>query len=241
MKHCNNLQSRSQIAEQNLSESKNLVSFLRFRVEQLETTESRQHRGMAETTIVQTEEQQQFHQQPQTSSTMVNDFGPPTKSGLSTNNLDTLFAKQMRLNDSISSSSFVSDNNLNSSQLVTLAESVLNEKGPLPVGEVGKMLQEATGNSNLSQILKERHNGLKKFLEKYSDKFIMSCDHPFNPHVYLRRSYSSDDQRMIESGSTAFLDKKTKKTRRKDKKTWPNTVPPSPTIGSNQTTRVFSA
>ncbi len=121
-----------------------------------------------------------------------------------------MFAKQMRINDGINSSNFVTDSNVNPSQLVTLAEAVLNEKGPLPVGEVGKMLQEATGNPHLSQVLKERHNGLKKFLEKYSDKFIMSCDHPFNPHVYLRRSYSPDDQRMIENGSTAFLDKKVK-------------------------------
>ena len=96
--------------------------------------------------------------------------------------------------------------------LVAIADSILLEKGPLPVGEVGKMLQEATGHLQLSQVLKEKHNGLKKFLEKYNDKFIMSTDHPFNPHVYLRRCFSQEEQRLIENGCKAFLDefKKTK-------------------------------
>jgi hypothetical protein len=90
--------------------------------------------------------------------------------------------------------------------LVNIAESILLEKGPLPVGEVGKMLQERTKNLQLSQMLKEKHNGLKKFLEKYADRFIMSSDHPFNPHVYLRRCFSPDKQRDIENGSKAFLE-----------------------------------
>jgi hypothetical protein len=96
------------------------------------------------------------------------------------------------------------------------------------------MLQEATGNAQLSQILKERHNGLKKFLEKFSDKFIMSCDHPFNPHVYLRRSYGPDEQKEIENGSTAYLDKKVKKSRRgKDRKqTWQSANVPSSSLQS---------
>lgn len=111
-------------------------------------------------------------------------------------------------------------------RLVSIADAILLEKGPLPVGEVGKMLQEATGNLQLSQMLKEKHNGLKKFLEKYSDKFIMSNDHPFNPHVYLRRMFSPDEQRLIENGCKVFLDefKKSKqKTRRGNpkQKAWP--------------------
>lgn len=42
--YCDQLQSRLQIAEQNLSDSSNLVSFLRYRVEQLENTNSSQQR-----------------------------------------------------------------------------------------------------------------------------------------------------------------------------------------------------
>jgi hypothetical protein len=239
MNYCEQLQNRLQIAEQNLSDSSNLVSFLRFRVEQLENMNSSQQRAQDEANRLQSEPYQTFQQQQkQQSAPSMHVTGysvAASKTGVSYNNADTMFGKQVRIDDRAGgSTTFVSDNNVNPSQLVTLAEAVLNEKGPLPVGEVGKMLQEATGNPHLSQVLKERHNGLKKFLEKYSDKFIMSCDHPFNPHVYLRRSYSPDDQRMIENGSTAFLDKKVKKTRRKEKKTWPGSVPPSPTIGSYQ-------
>ncbi len=124
------------------------------------------------------------------------------------NSVDPMFVNNLRIDNGMKNNFTSPENNVNPSQLVSLAEEVLNEKGPLPVGEVGKMLQEATGNPQLSQVLKERHNGLKKFLEKYADKFIMSCDHPFNPHVYLRRSYSPDDQRLIESGSTAFINDK---------------------------------
>ena len=102
------------------------------------------------------------------------------------------------------------DDHVDPSQLITLAEKCLNEKGPLPVGEVGKLLQEATGNPNLSQALKEKYGGLKKFLETYSDIFIMSCDHPFNPHLYLRRLYAPEAQQVIERGSTLFLETKQK-------------------------------
>lgn len=40
------------------------------------------------------------------------------------------------------------------SALRTLSMEILNDKGPLPVGEIGKLLQETTENSNLSAILK---------------------------------------------------------------------------------------
>ena len=128
----------------------------------------------------------------------------------------------MRLDNGMNNH-FPSQDSANPAELVSLAENILNDKGPLPVGEVGKMLQEETGIPNLSQLLKDKHNGLKKFLEKYSDKFIMGQDHPFNPHVYLRRSYSQDAQEQIHKGSEAFIDKKEKKSRRNKEKrsgTW---------------------
>ena len=49
------------------------------------------------------------------------------------------------------------------------------------------MLQELTSIANLSNKLKEKVGGLKKFLERYSDEFVISTDHPFNPHVFMRR------------------------------------------------------
>ena len=35
--------------------------------------------------------------------------------------------------------------------------------------------------------------GLKKFLERYPEDFVMSNDHPFNPHVYLRNPIAVEE------------------------------------------------
>ncbi len=69
---------------------------------------------------------------------------------------------------------------------------ILQEKGAIPVGEVGKLLQDATSLPHLSKILKEKYGGLKRFVENHSEIFYMSKDHPFNPCVYIR-------DRMVES------------------------------------------
>ena len=45
--------------------------------------------------------------------------------------------------------------------VLNLISSILQERGPLPVGEIGKRLQEAT-SPELSLYLKETHGGLKK-------------------------------------------------------------------------------
>eukprot|EP01084_Bolivina_argentea_P034061 63004_1 len=74
----------------------------------------------------------------------------------------------------------------------SLVYHILQEKGAIPVGEVGKLLQDITSLPHLSRILKEKYGGLKRFLENHSDIFDMSKDHPFNPCVYIR-------DRVIES------------------------------------------
>jgi hypothetical protein len=84
--------------------------------------------------------------------------------------------------------------------LKTLALDILSAKGPLPVGEIGKMLQEAIRVPSLSSILREYFGGLKKFLEKYSDAFLISNDHPFNPNVYIRSTLTVDDLGVIAKG-----------------------------------------
>ena len=102
--------------------------------------------------------------------------------------------------------------------LKTLALDILSVKGPLPVGEIGKMLQEAIRVPSLSNILREYFGGLKKFLEKYPEDFfirfnfsnlIITCvkqnyfgsnDHPFNPNVYIRKSLTADDFIIIAKG-----------------------------------------
>lgn len=90
---------------------------------------------------------------------------------------------------------------MSESALRSLSRQVLGEKGPLPVGEIGKMLQEAcSGMSCMPSVLKERYGGLKKFLERYPDDFVMANDHPFNPNVYLRRALSSEEIAAISRG-----------------------------------------
>ncbi len=70
--------------------------------------------------------------------------------------------------------------------VISLAHHILAEKGAIPAGEVGKLLQEATSLPHLSKILKEKYGGLKRFLERHSDVFYISNDHPFNPCVDIR-------------------------------------------------------
>lgn len=84
--------------------------------------------------------------------------------------------------------------------LLVICKEILHERGTLPVGEVGKMLQELTSISNLSNKLKEKFGGLKKFLERYPDEFVISTDHPFNPHVFIRRMLSAEDLETISRG-----------------------------------------
>jgi hypothetical protein len=84
--------------------------------------------------------------------------------------------------------------------LLDLVVEILEHKGPLPIGEVGKALAELTCIAGLSLRLKEKYGGLKKFLEEYSPTIIIGNDHPFNPHVVLRCSLTADQQSMVDRG-----------------------------------------
>jgi hypothetical protein len=59
------------------------------------------------------------------------------------------------------------------SALKSFSKDILLERGPLPVGEIGKMLQEMTGISTLSAYLKDKFGGLKKFLEIFPEDFLI--------------------------------------------------------------------
>ncbi len=69
--------------------------------------------------------------------------------------------------------------------LAALVRGILERRGPMPVGEVGKLLQEATGNAALAAALKERYGGLKRFLQA-QPSFVVHLNHPFNPLVALK-------------------------------------------------------
>lgn len=86
------------------------------------------------------------------------------------------------------------------SAVLDLVVEILTQKGPLPIGEVGKALAELTCITGLSSRLKEAYGGLKKFLEDFSSVVIIGTDHPFNPHIVLRSSLSPENLAMNDSG-----------------------------------------
>jgi hypothetical protein len=73
--------------------------------------------------------------------------------------------------------------------LAKLIVTILENKGPLPVGEIGKQLQEMTGNENLSNVLRANYRGLKKVVEGFHEIFLVGTEHPFNPLVHLHENY----------------------------------------------------
>ena len=75
--------------------------------------------------------------------------------------------------DEILYSGLVLEGQVTENALLILTKEILVERGTLPVGEIGKMLQELTSMTSLSSKLKEKFGGLKKFLEKFSDQFVI--------------------------------------------------------------------
>jgi hypothetical protein len=89
---------------------------------------------------------------------------------------------------------------VNDTGLSIACKEILLDRGTMPVGEIGKLLQEITCVPNIPTRLKERYGGLKKFLEKFPEDFVVSSDHPFNPHVFLRKLLSPEDIETIGRG-----------------------------------------
>ena len=105
--------------------------------------------------------------------------------------------------DRIKYCNLILESQISESALKALSRLVLIEKGPLPVGEIGKMLQDACSVvSTMSTILKERFGGLKKFLERHPDDFVLANDHPFNPNVYLKDMLTVDEYAAIVRGES---------------------------------------
>jgi len=100
---------------------------------------------------------------------------------------------------------FYLDSDVTDAALLMLTREVLLTRGPLPVGEVGKHLGEATSNGNLSAALKEKFGGLKKFLERHAGEFLLGADHPFNPHVYLRVLLAPEECHRAATSGTPLL------------------------------------
>ena len=88
----------------------------------------------------------------------------------------------------------------NVSAIHQLVKQILFDKGPLPVGEIGKSLQELSSTASLSAIIKETFGGLKKVLEGLPDDFFIFTDHPFNPHVFLRKFLETEELAILSRG-----------------------------------------
>jgi hypothetical protein len=56
----------------------------------------------------------------------------------------------------------------------------------LLVGELGQQLRSRMSAHAWHALFKARYGGLKRFLERYPDLFLIEHDHPLNPHVSLR-------------------------------------------------------
>jgi hypothetical protein len=74
---------------------------------------------------------------------------------------------------------------LTDSELIAIISRILLEHGQATIGKLGSLLQSYTDNHNLSQFIKERHGGLKRFCEKNSHIFLIGADHQYNPTVSL--------------------------------------------------------
>jgi len=69
---------------------------------------------------------------------------------------------------------------------------ILEERGPMPVGEIGKFLQLYTASgSEMSHYIKAQFRGLRKLIAGFRRLFTMDQSHPFNPCVHLSAEYMS--------------------------------------------------
>jgi hypothetical protein len=90
--------------------------------------------------------------------------------------------------------------------LARLIVHIIQIKGPLPVGEIGKQLQEVTSNESLSVVLKTQYKGLKKVIEGFGKIFRLGADHPFNPLVHLSDGFiAKRDECLYDEGALADL------------------------------------
>lgn len=105
-----------------------------------------------------------------------------------------------RLQQAVQFVAFIAESAVSESAILTFCTDLLTVRGPLPAGEVGKLLSEASSVQNLSHRLREKYGGLKKFLERFPETFVFSNDHPFNPHILLRTTLSADNLELIDRG-----------------------------------------
>jgi len=133
-----------------------------------------------------------------------------------------------RLREEISYANMLIAGDVSDRGLKLMFRELLLERGALPVGEIGKVLQESTRFTTLTTLLKTIYGGLKKFLESCDDEFVIGRNHPFNPHVYLRKFLTnSDSETIMEGGIAGNYMAKTRKTKQPVPKRRQPSIPPS--------------
>lgn len=115
---------------------------------------------------------------------------------------DVFFVEVSQIWHEILYCNFILNGVVSESAFLSLCTEVLSERKILPVDEVGKVVSDIIAAPTLSSQLKEKFGGLKKFLERYTEIFVFSKDHPFNPHVVLRQFLTKDQFEMVEAGGS---------------------------------------
>lgn len=114
---------------------------------------------------------------------------PPVIQSLSSGDYGILKSSPQQIELSLKYAELIIGSVVTPEALAKLIVSILENKGPLPVGEIGKQLQEITGNENLSVVLRANYRGLKKVVEGFHEIFSVGNEHPFNPLVHLHDTY----------------------------------------------------
>ena len=113
----------------------------------------------------------------------------PSVAELDRSGYSTLSASDRQIELSMKHAELIVGGIVTPEALARLIVHIVQSRGPLPVGEIGKQLQEITGNENLSVVLKTQFKGLKKVIEGFGKIFRLGTDHPFNPLVHLCDSF----------------------------------------------------
>eukprot|EP01039_Chlorochromonas_danica_P005482 gene5482-6036_t len=125
---------------------------------------------------------------------------PTAEASASSTESDRLQGDENIFLEGVHYANFIVESIVSEEAIITFCKDLLISKGPQPVGEVGKLLSQATTIPQFSHRLREKFGGLKKFLEKCVDVFVFSNDHPFNPHVLLRKTISDENLELIDRG-----------------------------------------
>jgi len=114
---------------------------------------------------------------------------------------DTLQAQFKELEFSLRYAEMVLGAKINRALLIETITRILQHKGNMPVGEVGKNLQAMTGSETLSKRLKEQFGGLKRAIEQSNiPRLKMGTEHPFNPTVILSPEEEEKEEEEVEGG-----------------------------------------